>query len=222
MCARRRWRWRTARISASPARRIAFKLELLQHAGSFKARGAFANLLTRDVPPAGVVAASGGNHGAAVAYRGEDARRAGARSSCPSVASPAKIARIRELRRGAGGRRASAMPMRWPRARTGWRDIGRAAGPRLRPARDPARPGHGRRARFEEQAPELDTLLVAVGGGGLIGGIAAWYRRPVRDRRRRAGSGADAARGAAKPGGRSMRRPAASPRIRWRRSGSAR
>ena len=47
---------------------LTLKLELLQHSGSFKARGAFANLLTREVPPAGVVAASGGNHGAAVAY----------------------------------------------------------------------------------------------------------------------------------------------------------
>src|SRR5215475_8968987 len=47
---------------------LALKLELLQHAGSFKARGAFANLLLRDVPSVGVVAASGGNHGVAVAY----------------------------------------------------------------------------------------------------------------------------------------------------------
>ena len=47
---------------------LVFKLELLQHSGSFKTRGAVANLLTREVPAAGVVAASGGNHGAAVAY----------------------------------------------------------------------------------------------------------------------------------------------------------
>src|SRR5947209_2500125 len=50
--------------------RLSFKLELMQHAGSFKTRGAFANLLMRHVPEAGVVAASGGNHGAAVAYAG--------------------------------------------------------------------------------------------------------------------------------------------------------
>jgi threonine dehydratase len=48
--------------------RLSFKLELLQHAGSFKTRGAFANLLTREIPRTGVVAASGGNHGVAVAY----------------------------------------------------------------------------------------------------------------------------------------------------------
>src|SRR6266508_7002259 len=47
---------------------LTLKLELLQHSGSFKARGAFANLLLRRIPEAGVVAASGGNHGAAVAY----------------------------------------------------------------------------------------------------------------------------------------------------------
>ena len=70
------------------------KLELTQHSGSFKARGAFANLLLREVPPAGVAAASGGNHGAAVAYA---AQRLGhkARIFVPEISSPAKIARIR-------------------------------------------------------------------------------------------------------------------------------
>src|ERR1700737_4745943 len=75
--------------------RVIPKLELLQHSGSFKARGAFANLLMRTVPPAGVVAASGGNHGAAVAYA---AMRLGVRAKVfvPTVSSPAKIQRIRE------------------------------------------------------------------------------------------------------------------------------
>lgn len=74
------------------------KLEQLQHAGSFKARGALANLLLRKVPDAGVVAASGGNHGTAVAYA---ARRLGvpARILVPTGSSPAKVRRIRELRR---------------------------------------------------------------------------------------------------------------------------
>src|SRR5271155_1490290 len=74
---------------------LVLKLESLQHAGSFKARGAFANLLLRQVPPAGVVAASGGNHGVAVAYA---AKRLGiaARIFVPSVASSAKVLRIRE------------------------------------------------------------------------------------------------------------------------------
>src|SRR6516164_2742143 len=69
---------------------LIFKLELLQHSGSFKARGAFTNLLTRQIPSAGVVAASGGNHGVAVAYA---AQKLGipARIFVPSVASPEKI-----------------------------------------------------------------------------------------------------------------------------------
>src|SRR5450432_4190044 len=73
---------------------LTLKLELLQHAGSFKTRGAFNNLLTREIPPAGVVAASGGNHGAAVAFA---AMKLGipAKIFVPSVASPAKIQRIR-------------------------------------------------------------------------------------------------------------------------------
>src|SRR5256714_4243694 len=78
-----------------PGVTLLFKLELLQQAGSFKARGAFANLLMRKIPAAGVVAASGGNHGVAVAYA---AQRLGVRARVfvPTVASPAKIARIRE------------------------------------------------------------------------------------------------------------------------------
>src|SRR3954451_6011952 len=75
--------------------RLSFKLELLQHAGSFKTRGAFANLLTREIPPAGVVAASGGNHGAAVAYAAMTLK-VPAKIFVPTVSWPAKIDRIRE------------------------------------------------------------------------------------------------------------------------------
>jgi threonine dehydratase len=104
---------------------LALKLEFLQHTGSFKPRGAFANLLARDAPEAGVVAASGGNHGVAVAYA---AMRLGIKATIfvPTVASPTKIGRIRGY--GAelivGGERyadalaASATPMRWRRARS--------------------------------------------------------------------------------------------------------
>src|SRR5260370_6088716 len=79
------------------ALRLSLKLELLQHAGSFKARGAFANLLMRDIPKVGVAAASGGNHGAAVAYA---SMRLGipAKIFVPSISSPAKIQRIRHTR----------------------------------------------------------------------------------------------------------------------------
>src|SRR5256885_11564063 len=84
--------------------RVILKLELLQRAGSFKTRGAFANLLTRPVPPAGVVAASGGNHGAAVAFA-TMTMKVPAKIFVPVVSSPAKIERIRADGAGrAGGR----------------------------------------------------------------------------------------------------------------------
>jgi threonine dehydratase len=156
---------------------LTLKLELLQHAGSFKARGAFANLLLRAVPPAGVVAASGGNHGAAVAYA---AMRLGVRAKIfvPTVSSPAKIARIRgygaDLVVG-GDRYADALA-----ASEAWQ---RESGALPVHAYDQVETllGQGTLAReLEGQAPGLDTLLVAVGGGGLIGGIAAWYAGRVR------------------------------------------
>src|SRR6266849_8945047 len=76
---------------------LLFKLESLQHSGSFKARGAFTNLLTRTIPAAGVVAASGGNHGVAVAYA---AAKLGipAKIFVPTISSPAKVQRIRDYR----------------------------------------------------------------------------------------------------------------------------
>src|SRR4029077_13006967 len=75
--------------------KLCLKLEQLQHSGSFKVRGAFANLLTRKVPAAGVVAASGGNHGAAVAYAAM-VLKLPAKIFVPSISSPAKVERIRE------------------------------------------------------------------------------------------------------------------------------
>jgi len=156
---------------------LSFKLEFLQHSGSFKARGAFANLLTREVPAAGVVAASGGNHGAAVAYA---ARTLGkpARIYVPKVSSPTKIDRIRSY--GAtlvveGERYADALEAseRWA-AESGALQIHAFDQPG-------ALLGQGTVGlEWQAQAPELDTLLVAVGGGGLIGGIAAWYGGSVR------------------------------------------
>jgi threonine dehydratase len=157
-------------------RRI-FKLELLQHSGSFKARGAFTNLLTREVPKAGVVAASGGNHGAAVAYAAQKLGKP-ARIYVPTVSSPAKIDRIRSY--GAelvvtGDRYADALAAaeKWA-AESGAMQVHAYD-------QEGALLGQGTVGmEFEAQAPELDTLLVAVGGGGLIGGIAAWYAGTVR------------------------------------------
>ena len=156
---------------------VILKLELTQHVGSFKTRGAFANLLTRRAPAAGVAAASGGNHGAAVAYA---AMRLGlpARIFVPRISSPAKIERIRSY--GAtleigGERYADALS-----ACNAWTETNGALSVH---AFDQAETmlGQGTLAlEFEEQAPDLDTVLVGVGGGGLIGGIAAWYHNRVR------------------------------------------
>jgi len=151
---------------------LTFKLELLQHAGVFKTRGAFANLLMRQVPAAGVAAASGGNHGVAVAYA---AMKLGvpAKIFVPTISSPAKIRRIEDY--GAdlavgGERYADALA-----ASEAW--IARSGALAVH-AFDQTETllGQGTLGlELEEQAPDLDTLLVAVGGGGLIGGIAAWY-----------------------------------------------
>ena len=156
---------------------VIFKLELFQHAGSFKARGAFANLLTRDVPAAGVVAASGGNHGAAVAYA---AKRLGkpAKIFVPSVASAEKIERIRnygaELVIG-GERYADALA-----ASDTW---AKQSGALPVHAYDQLETllGQGTAGlEFDQQYPQLDSLLVAVGGGGLIAGVASWYANRIR------------------------------------------
>jgi threonine dehydratase len=156
---------------------LVFKLEAFQHAGSFKTRGAFANLLTRPVPTAGVVAASGGNHGAAVAYA---ARRLGIRATIfvPTTSSPAKIERIREYGAElvvAGDRYADALA-----ASEAWQ---RESGALSVHAYDQLETllGQGTLAlELTAQAPALDSVLVAVGGGGLIGGVAAWYGRTVK------------------------------------------
>jgi threonine dehydratase len=156
---------------------IVLKLELLQHTGSFKARGAFANLLMRDVPPAGVVAASGGNHGAAVAFAAMKLGKP-AKIFVPSVASPAKIARIRGY--GAdlvvtGERYAEALE-----ASQSW---AARSGAMAVHAYDQVETILGQGSvglEFDEQDPALDTLLVAVGGGGLLGGIAVWYAGRIK------------------------------------------
>jgi len=156
---------------------IVFKHEYMQVSGSFKARGAFTNMLTRDVPKAGVVAASGGNHGAAVAYA---ARATGHRATIfvPEVTSPAKAEAIRSY--GAdlvigGARYADAL-----------------AASETHVAQSGAMPIHAFEQaetmlgqgtvglELEQDAPETQTLLVAVGGGGLIGGIAAWFENRVK------------------------------------------
>jgi threonine dehydratase len=162
---------------------VTLKLEQLQCAGSFKARGAFANLLLREVPPAGVVAASGGNHGVAVAYAASRVGSGGkqsvpARIFVPTVSAPAKVERIRRL--GAdlvvtGDRYADALA-----AAQAWEQ---SSGAMSVHAFDQLHTllGQGTLGlELASQADQLDTVLVPVGGGGLIGGVASWFAGSVR------------------------------------------
>ena len=156
---------------------LSLKLEFLQHTGSFKVRGAFANLLTQPVPDAGVVAASGGNHGAAVAYA---AQKLGVPATIfvPTIASPAKLARIRSF--GADLVISGAM---YADALLASEEHLRNKGGLAIHAYDSPETLLGQGTiglELEEQAPDLDTLLVAIGGGGLIGGIACWYEGRLR------------------------------------------
>ncbi|MEL6855812.1 MAG: threonine/serine dehydratase [Cyanobacteria bacterium J06607_13] len=152
---------------------LTLKLELLQHAGSFKSRGAFNRILSNPVPASGVIAASGGNHGAAVAYA---ARQLGhpAEIFVPTLSSPTKVDRLRAY--GAtvvvtGRDYIEALEKSEVRAAE--------TGSLVVHAFDQVEVIAGQGTvglEFEKQAPDLDTILVSVGGGGLIAGIAAWYQ----------------------------------------------
>ncbi len=152
------------------------KLECLQVAGSFKARGAFANLRTRSVPPAGVVAASGGNHGAAVAHAAATLHIP-CRIFVPEISSPAKIERIR-----ATGAELVIVPGTYPDALAA--SIADAATREAMPvhAFDAVETilGAGSLGKELEEAAPFDTVLVPVGGGGLIAGVSAWFEGRVR------------------------------------------
>jgi threonine dehydratase len=156
---------------------LTFKLEFLQHTGTFKPRGAFNNLLSRKVPAGGVAAASGGNHGAAVAYASQ---RLGHKATIfvPDVSSQVKVARIKSY--GADVRVGGA---RYADALDACNALVATSGALSVHAYDAAETIAGQGSvglEWEDDAPELDTVLVAVGGGGLIAGIAAWYARRVK------------------------------------------
>src|SRR5277367_2093220 len=156
---------------------LTFKLELLQHSGSFKARGAFANLLLRKAPPAGVVAASGGNHGVAVAYA---AHRLGVPATIfvPTVSAPTKIERIRQL-----GADLVVTGERYADALAAAQDWERSSGAMSVHAYDQRETILGQATlglELAEQADGLDTVLVPVGGGGLLAGVASWFAGDVR------------------------------------------
>ncbi len=156
---------------------VALKLEMLQHTGSFKPRGAFNRLLSDRLPAAGVIAASGGNHGAAVAYAAR-ALSVPAEIFVPVLTPAAKVARIASY-----GARV---------VQTGETYAEALAASRLRQSETGALEvhaydhadvlaGQGTVAReFEQAAPELTHVLVATGGGGLVGGMAAWYGGSVQ------------------------------------------
>jgi threonine dehydratase len=151
---------------------IVTKLELLQSSGSFKPRGAFNRMLSGELPSAGVIAASGGNHGAAVAYA---ARRLGvpAEIFVPEITGPAKRARITGY-----GARLVVGGAAYDEARQASETRAAETGALMIHAYDQAEvlAGQGTVAmEFQEDAPELTHVLVATGGGGLIGGMAAWY-----------------------------------------------
>jgi threonine dehydratase len=155
---------------------VALKLEFLQHTGSFKPRGAFANLLTRTAPAAGVAAASGGNHGVAVAYAAE---RLGLPATIfvPRVASSAKLERIRAY----GGELAIGGEVYADALAASEAFVARTGALAVHAYDQPETMlGQGTiGCELAADAPDIDTLLVAVGGGGLIGGIAAWYRGDI-------------------------------------------
>lgn len=151
---------------------VSLKLECLQHAGSFKTRGAFNNLLSLEVPAAGVAAASGGNHGAAVAYA---AGKRGVKATIfvPEISPAAKVEAIRRF--GAEVRIGGAQ---YDDAQAACdKFVAETGALKIHPfsAKETVA-GQGTLGReWHRQEPDLDTVLVAVGGGGLISGIAAWF-----------------------------------------------
>jgi threonine dehydratase len=156
---------------------LTLKLELLQHTGSFKPRGAFNRMLASEVPEAGVIAASGGNFGVAVAYA---ARELGhpAEVFVPETSPSLKARRIAE--QGADVR---VIPGYYDDALAASAERAAETGALVMHAFDQPEVVAGQGtigAELSEQVPDADTVLVAIGGGGLIGGIAAWYEGRTR------------------------------------------
>ena len=153
---------------------IELKFEQMQHTGSFKPRGAFNTLISEGAPEAGIVAASGGNHGAAVAYA---AKNLGfnTRIYVPDVAGASKIALIKSI-----GADLQVVKGQYSEALLAAQDWEAQTGARQVHAYDtiPTVAGQGTLAlEWEQQGLEADTLLIAVGGGGLIAGAAAWFQK---------------------------------------------
>lgn len=157
--------------------RIGLKLELLQHTGSFKPRGAFNRMLASPPPNGDVIAASGGNFGVAVAHA---ARVLGHRAEIfvPEVVSPAKVARLHDL-----GAEVSVVPGFYADALRASEGRAQRTSALMMHAYDQFEIVSGQGTvglELDRQIPDIDTVLVAVGGGGLIGGIASWFAGRVR------------------------------------------
>ncbi len=156
---------------------LSLKLELLQHTGSFKPRGAFNRILTGEIDESGVLAASGGNFGLAVAYAAQVLGHP-AEIFVPSTSPRVKVERIK-----AYGATVHVVPGYYAEAYAACEehafDTGAAF---LHPYDQPAVvAGQGTIAmELADQTPALETVIVAVGGGGLIGGVAAWFASDVR------------------------------------------
>lgn len=156
---------------------LALKLDLLQPTGSFKVRGAFNLLLAGGVPPAGVVAASGGNFGLAIAHA---ARELGhpAHVFVPDTSPAEKIAGLRALEADV-----RVVPGTYQQAlEASEAFLAERGGLRAHAYDHPAVvTGQGTCAvELQRQIPDVDVVVVAVGGGGLLGGIASWFRGDVR------------------------------------------
>jgi threonine dehydratase len=156
---------------------VVLKLELLQHTGSFKPRGAFSRMLAAHVPAPGVIAASGGNFGLAVAYAARELGHA-AEVFVPETSPSVKSERIR-----AQGAEVRMIPGYYADALEACERRAAETGALFVHAYDQPEVVAGQgtiAAELSEQVPDADTVLVAVGGGGLIGGVAAWYASDVR------------------------------------------
>ena len=151
---------------------VTLKLELLQHTGSFKPRGAFNRALRAEIPAAGLIAASGGNHGAAVAYAAHSLG-VSAEIFVPTITAQAKVDRIASygarVIQGGATYQDALDACRIRQAETGALDIHAYDHPHVLEGQGTVG------VELEQDAPDLTHILVATGGGGLIGGIAAWY-----------------------------------------------
>ncbi|MDX6008354.1 threonine/serine dehydratase [Cupriavidus necator] len=147
------------------------KLESLQVTGSFKPRGAFNRLLGEPLPAAGVIAASGGNHGIAVAYA---ARKLGTKAEIyvPSLTTPLKRAMLDSMGATtvvAGSTYVEALAASEARAA----ETGAMQVPAFEHLLTIA--GQGTIGlELEQQIEKIDTVMVAVGGGGFAAGIASY------------------------------------------------